>query len=135
MAVKEAQELAKREAQVPEGVERISPRKIFAPRADIYERADCIVVLADMPGVDEKAVDVTLEQNILTITGAVHESPPNGCTLAHAEYAVGDYQRVFKLSDEVDRDKISAVVKNGVLRLTLPKVPQAKSRKIAVKAA
>lgn len=135
MAVKEARELVKREAQVPEGVERISPRKIFSPRADIYEKPDCLAVYADMPGVDEKSVDVTLEQNVLTITGAVREALPKGYTLARAEYAVGDYQRVFKLSDEVDREKISAVMKNGVLCLTLPKMPQAQSRKIAVKAA
>ena len=127
--------LEKREAQAPAEVERFSPRKVFTPRADIYETRDHIVVLADMPGVDEQSVDITLEKNILTLTGRTHELKLPGHKLAYAEYDTGDYQRVFTLSDEVDRDGIQAVVKNGVLRLTLPKVAEAKSRKIVVKAA
>jgi len=134
MGNKETHALEKREAQVPQGVERISPRKLFAPRADIYETNENLVVVADMPGVDEKSVDVTLEKNILTITGTVQDALPKGYTPAYCEYESGDYQRVFTLSDEVDRDGISAVVKNGVLRLTLPKAPEAKSRKITVRA-
>jgi HSP20 family molecular chaperone IbpA len=127
------QAIEKREAETPAGVERITPHRIFHARADIIESGENIVIVADMPGVDEKSVDITLENNVLTITGAVEESEPKGHTLAYDEYEVGDYQRVFKLNEEVDRDGISAVVKNGVLRLTLPKAPQARTRKIPVK--
>ncbi|HEY3320058.1 MAG TPA: Hsp20/alpha crystallin family protein [Planctomycetota bacterium] len=134
MANNEAQTIEKREAQTPEGVERMSARRVFMPRADICEIDDGIVVLADMPGVDEKTVDITLEKNVLTISGRVEVEEPKNHNLVYAEYEVGDYQRVFTLSDEIDRDGITAVVKNGVLRLVLPKAPQAKTRKIAVKA-
>ena len=55
-------------------------------------------------------------------------------SIAYAEYDVGDYQRAFTISDEVDKDKIEATVKNGVLRLTLHKAEKVKARKIAIKA-
>lgn len=86
-----------------------------------------------MPGVDENSVDITLEQNVLTINGYAALVEPEGYRLADAEYRVGDYQRRFTLSDQIDRDKIEAMVKDGVLRLRLPKVKPT-ARKIAVKA-
>jgi len=135
MVTKEATTLEKREAQAPQGIERISPSKVFMPCTDIYETTDSIVVVADMPGVDEKSVDVTLEKNVLTITGTVQPHAPEGYTLAYAEYEVGNYQRSFTLSDQVSREGITAVIKNGVLRLTLAKSAEAKSRKIQVKGA
>jgi HSP20 family protein len=55
--------------------------------------------------------------------------------MAYAEYDVGDFQRSFSLTDQIDQENIEATVKDGVLRLRLPKAPQAKARKIAVKAA
>lgn len=125
-------EQEKQELKTPEGVERTRTRKAFSPRADIYETADAIIVLADMPGVDEKTVDITLEKNILTINGFVEWEPPKGHALTYAEYEVGDYQRVFTLADAVDRDAIQATMKNGVLRLTLPKSRAAKTKKINV---
>jgi HSP20 family protein len=128
------QTLEKQEAQSPAGTERMRPRKVFMPRADIFESGESVVILADMPGVDEKSVDITLEKNVLTITGTVEPMVPAGYELAYAEYEVGDYQRVFTLTDEVDREGITAVVKNGVLKLTLPKAAVARTRKITVKA-
>jgi len=86
-----------------------------------------------MPGVDDKSVEITLEKNILTITGRVEPLQNNGHRLDYAEYDIGDYQRAFALSEEVARDGITATVKNGVLKLTLPKAPQARTRKIEVK--
>ncbi len=125
-------EIQKREAAAPEGVERTSPRKVYTPAVDILERKDDIVVTADMPGVDEKTVDITLEKNVLTIYGMVEPQFPEGQRLALSEYGVGDYQRAFTLSEEVDRDRINASVRNGVLRLVLPKAAAAKARKIEV---
>ena len=66
-------ELQKKEAPVPERVERTRARTIFSPQVDIVEKKEEIVVTADMPGVDEKSVDINLEKNILTIFGAVEE--------------------------------------------------------------
>jgi HSP20 family protein len=123
----------KQELQTPEGAENTRTRRVFMPRTDIYETKDAIVVLADMPGVDDKSIDVTLEKNVLTINGFVDSEIPSGYSLTYAEYAVGDYRRIFTLSNEVDRDGITATVKNGVLKLVLPKSVQTKARKIAVK--
>ncbi|HWR71906.1 MAG TPA: Hsp20/alpha crystallin family protein [Nitrospirota bacterium] len=127
-------EIQKKEAATPEGVERTRPRKVYTPAVDILERKDDIVVTADMPGVDEKSVDITLEKNVLTIYGMVEPQFPEGQRLALSEYGVGDYQRAFTLSEEVDRDRINASVKNGVLRLVLPKAAAVKARKIEVQA-
>ena len=116
------------------GAERTRDRLAFVPRADVYETDEAITVVADMPGVDETSVDITLESNVLTINGYVEAVLPEGHRLAYAEYQVGDYQRAFTLSDQIDREGIEAVVKDGVLRLYLPKVTEAQRRKIAIKA-
>jgi HSP20 family molecular chaperone IbpA len=116
------------------GAERTRDRLAFVPRADVYETDEAITVVADMPGIDENAVDITLENNVLTINGYVEPSQPEGHRLAYAEYQVGDYQRAFTLSDQIDREGIEAVIKDGVLRLHLPKVTEAQRRKIAIKA-
>lgn len=127
-------EMQKKEAEVPEKGELTRSRRVYNPAVDIIERKDNIVVIADMPGVDEKSVDITLEKNILTIYGKVEAGIPEKHTLYLSEYGIGDYQRVFTLTDEVDREKIQATVKNGVLRIMLPKTEALKTRKIAVKA-
>lgn len=96
--------------------------------------AEDIVVIADMPGVDEKSVDITLEKNVLTIYGKVEVDITKDHRLAMSEYGIGDCQRVFTLSEEIDGDKIQATVKNGVLKLVMPKAESAKTRKIPIKA-
>ncbi len=115
-------------------VERTRSTKVYTPDVDIMEASDTILVVADMPGVDESSVDITLEKNVLSIYGKVEPEIPGKHQLVYAEYGVGDYQRSFTISDEIDRDGIQATVKNGVLRLTLPKAKAAQTKKIAVKA-
>ena len=129
----EIQDTEKREV-AETGAERTRDRLAFVPRADVYETDEGITVVADMPGIDENCIDITLEQNVLTINGYVELEQPEGLNLAYAEYQVGDYQRAFTLSDQIDREGIGAVVKDGVLRLYLPKVTEAQRRKIAIKA-
>lgn len=126
-------EIQKKEAELTDGVERTKSGKVYTPGVDIVERKDDIVVTADMPGVDDKSVDITLEKNILTIYGAVEPELPESHRLTVSEYEVGDYQRSFTLTDEVDREKIKASVKNGVLKIILPKAEAVKRRRIAVK--
>jgi len=128
-------EMTKREANVTEGAERTSPRRVFKPDVDIIEEENETVLTADLPGVDDKSLDITLEKNILTIKGQVDLQMPAGCRLVYGEYEVGDYERSFTLSDEVDKDQIQATIKNGVLKLVLPKAVAAKARKIAITAA
>jgi HSP20 family protein len=132
MAVKEMQ---KREASLPVETERTTARKVFIPRVDIHETKDAIVLTADMPGVDEKSIDITLEKSVLTLSGRVEPDTYEGYRAAYAEYEAGDYERAFTLSDEINRDGIEASVKNGVLKLTLPKAEPVKLRKINVKSA
>jgi HSP20 family molecular chaperone IbpA len=115
------------------GAERTRDRLAFVPRVDIYETDETIVVVADMPGVDENSVDITLEKNVLTINGYVEPVQPENYSLAYAEYRVGDYERSFTLSNEIDQDNIEATLKDGVLTLHLPKVGPT-TKKIAVKA-
>jgi HSP20 family protein len=116
------------------GAERTRDRLAFVPRADVDEINDAIVVVADMPGVDEKSVDITLEQDVLTINGYVEPEYPEGYELSAAEYRVGDFTRAFTLSDQIDRENIEATVKDGVLRLRLPKLAEVRKRSITVKA-
>jgi HSP20 family molecular chaperone IbpA len=129
----EKKEMQKKAMTNPVGTERTRSRKIYVPKVDIYETKDATVLVADMPGVDETSVDITLEKNILTITGSVEPDSYKDHTMAYAEYDVGDYQRAFTISDEVNREKIKASVKQGVLRLTLPKAEPVKAKKITIK--
>jgi HSP20 family molecular chaperone IbpA len=115
------------------GAERTRSRLAFVPRTDIYETNEAIVLVTDMPGVDESTLDITLENDVLTLNGCVETAYPEGYGLAYGEYRVGDYERSFTLSSKVDRDKIEATVKDGVLRLHLPKA-EPSMRKIAVAA-
>lgn len=131
----EVHEMEKVEAPMQQSPENTRPRKIYVPKADIIESNDNIVVLADMPGVDQDSVDITLEKNVLTLQGFVHSNSIPNHTLAYSEYGIGDYRRVFTLSNEIDRSGIEATVSNGVLRLTLPKSKDVLPKKIAVKAA
>ena len=127
-------EVQKEEITAAEDTERTRECRCFVPRADIYEVDDQIVIVADVPGVDENSVEIMLEKNVLTINAYVEPVEMQGFALAFAEYEVGDYQRSFKLSDEIDREKIQATIKDGVLRLYLPKAGAALARKISVKA-
>ncbi len=117
-----------------EQTEHIRDRRIFVPRTDIYESKDELVLVMDVPGVSEENVDIVLEKNVLTIRAFPGYERPAELTLAYAEYGEGDFQRSFALSDEIDREKIEARVKSGVLYLHLGKAGQVKPQKIAVKA-
>ena len=116
----------------PEGVR---DRVAFIPRADIYETDEDIVVVADMPGVTAESVDITLEDKVLAIDGYTEDWAPEDYQLAYSEYRVGDYRRQFTLSERIDREGIEAKMTDGVLRLHLPKVEEAKARKITVQTA
>lgn len=131
----QTQDAEKKEVEVAEGTERTRPGRAYIPRVDIYESEDALVLLADMPGVNENTLDITLEKNILNIRGMVEMESPDNYSLSYAEYEIGDYERSFTLSDGIDRDNISAAVKNGVLQVNLPKAGPTKARKISVSAA
>jgi HSP20 family molecular chaperone IbpA len=129
----QVQEAEKQEV-VESGVERTRAQRAFVPRVDIYETEDAIAVMADMPGVDAESLDISLEQSVLTINGLVDPTAPEGYALAYAEYRTGDYVRSFTLSNQIDQSAIEASIKDGVLRLHLPKV-RPTTKKITVSAA
>jgi HSP20 family molecular chaperone IbpA len=114
------------------GIERTRSRRCLVPKTDIYETEKEIVLLADIPGANEKTTDITLEKNVLTINAFIDPVPSSDYDLAYAEYEEGNYQRVFHLSDDIQRDKIEATVSDGVLRLHLPKSESALAKKITV---
>jgi len=109
-------------------------RKVYSPYTDIIDTGSEILVIADLPGADENCVDVTLEKNVLTINAYPPVEKVENYSLEFAEYGVGDFERKFVVSQDIDHDKIEAKVKNGVLTLHLPKAGPAKARKISVKA-
>ena len=128
-------EVQKEEVTTPDGAERTRECQCFVPRADIYEVDDQLVIVMDVPGANESSIDIVLEKNILTVNTYLEPVAPEGYGLAYAEYEVGDYQRSFKLSDDIDREKIEATIRDGVLRLYLPKSKESRTRKIGVKVA
>lgn len=113
-------------------VEQTRDMPVYVPDTDIYELDDAVVVVADMPGVDEKHVEVDLEQRVLTITGQVEPENLDGYELVAEGYRPGNYRRSFTLSNDVDVDGITARIKDGVLRIRLPKAKELQPRKIQV---
>jgi len=106
--------------------------RTYVPQVDIYETKDGLWLWADMPGVDEQSVNVHLEDGVLTIEGHVDVKQYDNVTPLYTEYNVGNYNRRFTLSNDVDSDHIVARMQNGVLALEIPKSERAKPRRIAV---
>lgn len=104
------------------------------PLIDIHEGPDGLVLEADLPGVSEKTLVIQLDDNVLSLQAQVEPGSPEGARLIHAEFPAGAYYRSFILSDEVDRGQITAELRQGVLRLTLPRAERARTRRIEVKA-
>jgi HSP20 family molecular chaperone IbpA len=125
---------AKEKKEVATPAELTKPGLVFNPAVDIFETEKELTLLADMPGVKVKDLKIDLNDSVLTITAdeAAQEKPGERDVLR--EYRTGSYYRQFTLSDVIDQSKIEAVFKDGVLRLTLPKVEAATPRKIEIKA-
>jgi len=104
----------------------------YLPDVDICENGDRVLLLADMPGVDSTTVNVTVENNVLTIEGQAQVEHPQGYELVGQEYEVGKYRRAFALSDAVSADGIKARLQNGVLEVTIPMRAAAKRRRIKI---
>jgi HSP20 family protein len=105
----------------------------YTPPIDIHEGPEGLTLEADLPGAREQGLQVQLEDNVLSLYAKIDSPAPEGAQLVHEEYRLGDYHRSFILSDEVDRERITAELKNGVLRLFLPKAERARTRRIEIK--
>jgi HSP20 family molecular chaperone IbpA len=123
----------KEKAEVTTPAEQTRPGLVFTPAVDIFETDKEITLLADMPGVKAGDLNIDLHENVLTLDGSVKS--PEGADEVDVlmEYRTGKYHRQFTLSQVIDQAKIDAELKDGVLRLRLPKVEAATPRKIAVK--
>ena len=106
---------------------------VHTPPIDIHEGPEGLVLEADLPGVSVDQLSIQLEENVLSLHAKVSAPAPEGARVLHEEYRPGDFYRSFILSDEVERSKIAAELKNGVLKLTLPKAERAKTRRIEIK--
>jgi HSP20 family protein len=106
------------------------------PRMDLSETKDALVVKAEIPGVDEKDIKVSLQEQTLTITGEKrHEKEEKDEQFHRVERSYGSFARAWKLPTSVDASKVAAQFKDGVLTVTMPKTPAAKGTIIPVKAA
>ncbi len=106
--------------------------QVSMPPTDILERKDGFHIFMDLPGVAVEDLVVDLEQNELTVS-AVSRYEIGDNHAMRSEFVPMSYKRVFTLSDMVDREKIKAVIKDGVLDLFLPKAESMKPRRIAIK--
>ncbi len=108
-------------------------RGYHTPSIDIHEGPEGLILEADLPGASEENLSIQLEENVLSLHARIASPAPEAARLLHEEYRVADYYRSFILSDEVDRSRITAELRNGVLRLILPQAERAKPRRIEVK--
>ena len=123
---------AKEKREVPIPAELTRPGPTFAPAVDIFETEKEITLLVDMPGVKAKDLDIDLNENILRLSGGMASPEGTDEVDLMKEYRTGTYIREFTLSKVVDQAKIEADLKDGVLRLRLPKVEAATPRKITI---
>lgn len=107
-------------------------RSVFTPPIDIYEDETGLVLTADLPGVSPDSLDIQVQDSKLTLFGRIRGYVPPDAKLLHGEFETGDFLRSFILSDEVDLEKISAKLNNGVLEVVLPKAPKTEPRRIQV---
>ena len=113
--------------------ERTFPARFFVPNADIFETGDALKVVLEVPGVEKKDLDVSLEDGVLRIEGRIDFGKYDGFEPVYSEYNVGHYSRSFALSDKIDSNNIAAELADGVLTLTLKKVKEAAARRIEVR--
>ncbi len=130
MSPNELQVQQKREIEKKQ--ELTVPARSFMPAADIFEADFALTVVLEMPGVDKANVEVTVEDDLLTVEGRLDFSKYEGMQPVYSEYNIGNYRRSFSLSNKIDQAKISADMSDGVLTVTLPKAEAAKAKRIAI---
>ena len=114
-------------------------QRFFVPSLDVVERPDAYVISAELPGVDPTKVDISFENNTLTLSGTKQPSvvaqEKDELRVYTAERLSGSFERAVRLPEYVEGDKISANYVNGVLTITVPKAQAARARKIEIGAA
>lgn len=105
--------------------------RTWAPPVDIFDLGDRLVIYADLPGVERESIDVTLEGDTLTLR-AERKAYPEEADYLCCERTSGTYRRVIQIPMEVDAQNIEAHYEDGILKITLPKAPELKPRKISI---
>ncbi len=106
----------------------------WAPAVDIFEKGDNLVIRAEIPGVDKDDIEVRVENNTLVLSGERRQDKDlEENNVYRLERTYGTFLRSFRLPKTVDASRISAEYRNGVLEITLPKVEEARPRKIDIK--
>jgi HSP20 family protein len=114
-----------------------SATRVWVPALDVVEKKDAYLVIAELPSVHQSQVDLSFEQNVLTIRGEKHPafdpSKDGELRVYASERATGAFARSIRLPEFVDSEQISAELRDGVLTVTIPKATAAQPRKIAIK--
>lgn len=101
----------------------------ISPSVDIFENEEGLTLIADMPGLDEHSLEVTIDQGVLTLQG---KAPAGAGDYHYREFAMAGYWRQFMLSDTFDAEKADASISQGVMTLKIPKAEAAKPKRIEV---
>jgi HSP20 family protein len=111
--------------------------RVWVPSIDVVEKKDAYVMYAELPGVDASQVDISFEQNVLTIRGTkisgVDASKDGELRVYAAERVFGTFERSIRLPEFVDGEQISAEFHNGLLTITVPKAQAAQARKVEIR--
>ena len=110
----------------------VAERRTIAPRVDISETSESVLVVADMPGVAADGVDVRVHGDVLTLRGRSRAQEPERFQAIWREYAPRDYERSFRLGQAIDTERIVAKAKDGIVRVTLPKLASTQAKRITV---
>lgn len=102
------------------------------PPVDVFEDEQAITLLADLPGVSREGLNVRIDGDSLLLEATADTAAPQGLELIYGEAQVAAYRRQFTLSRELDASRIEAQLRDGVLRLTIPKAESAKPRRVQV---
>lgn len=123
----------------PSKTERPEPSRYsdatLTPPVDVIEDANGITLYADLPGVPRDKLNLQVESDTLTIEAESDLSVPEGLTSSHTEVGLARFRRVFTLSKELDTERVSAELTQGVLTLRIPKAQHAQPRRIEVQTA
>ncbi|MGB5177437.1 MAG: Hsp20/alpha crystallin family protein [Gammaproteobacteria bacterium] len=111
---------------------RREPEQSLRPPVDIFEDAEGITLLVDMPGVSRERLNIEVDKDMLLLEGDARLDMPEGMEAVHADVRATRYRRSFALSSELEVDKINASLKDGVLNMRIPKRPEVRPRKIEV---
>jgi HSP20 family molecular chaperone IbpA len=119
--------------EVEKGQEATRPTRAFMPNADIFETEDALTVVLEMPGVDRDNINISVENGVLTVEGTINFGKYEGLQPVYSEYNIGPFRRSLRISSRIDQDNINAKMSDGVITLVLPKVEEAKPRRIEVR--